>query len=112
MLYIHGHWGSYEQSRSLGAHGINLTLKSERQQHHHPYLFYDVYALDFHREGGAIHAYRLWEQAAIVEHAVQTIVHRQQAQQQQQSSAHNNNDRSSPIIQITIVAHSIGGMVA
>jgi hypothetical protein len=118
VLYIHGHWGAYEQSRSLGAHGINLT-QSHIPNHllkqrindllsiSETYHFYDVYSLDFHKEGGALHAYRLWEQAAIIEHAVRSIVHR--VEMSNHAYYFNSNLRPTTV---TIVAHSIGGMVA
>lgn len=115
LLYIHGHWGSYEQSRSLGAHGINLTqsqmphhvLQRHLQNLLHSKEIYDVYALDYHREGGALHSYRLWEQAAIIEHAIRSIVHRITLSQRA-----TDNNTASTTIKVTIVAHSIGGMVA
>jgi pimeloyl-ACP methyl ester carboxylesterase len=118
LLYIHGHWGSYEQSRSLGAHGINLTqsqIPHHKLQRHlqkllHSTDIYDVYTLDYHREGGALHSYRLWEQAAIIEDAVRSIVHRVTLSQRVTGKMNDNTPKTA--IKVTIVAHSIGGMVA
>jgi hypothetical protein len=66
--------------------------------------------LDYHREGGALHSYRLWEQAAIIEHAVRSIVHR--VTLSQRATGKENNKTPKTAIKVTIVAHSIGGMVA
>ena len=33
VLYVPGHWGSYEQSRSIGAHGIQLTRSRSTAQY-------------------------------------------------------------------------------
>ncbi|OEU16098.1 hypothetical protein FRACYDRAFT_238685 [Fragilariopsis cylindrus CCMP1102] len=84
VLYVPGHWGSYDQSRSLGAHGIQLTGAND------PNVFaikkllskmnndngnsdgndtdtntntsinkfiYDVYAIDFNEQGSALHGF-------------------------------------------------------
>jgi len=33
VFYIPGHWGSFSQCRSLGAHGVQLTRQSESREH-------------------------------------------------------------------------------
>ena len=83
VVYVPGHWGSYDQARSLGAHGVGLTQKQESPKFvreaqrrmllssssednsgnnnsgadaDHPEDFvYDVYALDFAEQGGGFH---------------------------------------------------------
>lgn len=119
VLYIPGHGGSYEQSRSLGAHGTQLTkryystqeTRVQQQQRKHntralrqnltiPYLFpdnindfyYDVYAIDFNNEGGGFHGAILQRQAAFIADVVSTLT----------TTCH--------LDQLHIVAHSIGGI--
>ena len=82
VVYVPGHWGSYDQARSLGAHGIGLTQKQEnpsfvREAQQRMVsssssesnsnsnnnstadsaedFVYDVYALDFAEQGGGLH---------------------------------------------------------
>lgn len=104
VLYIPGHWGSYMQSRSIGAHGIQLTgardhrraqqviqalLASSssvsssssgqpawagRSAANESLFTFDVYSLDFQEEGGAWHAQFLWAQTAFAAKAVQLLV--------------------------------------
>lgn len=101
LLYVPGHFGSFEQSRSLGAHGTQWTGKfasTSRDQniakklqmlHKHQTItstatkntshielgdfFYDVYALDFREEGGAFHSKLLWRQAAFLARAIEYL---------------------------------------
>jgi len=128
VLYVPGHGGSYEQSRSLGAHGTQLTgrssphpnerriLRKLRNLHEsHPTqnhnntdrkvdmddFFYDVVALDFGEEGGGFHGAFLERQAAFIADTVSRIAATCQI--------HSEDDDSKPLV-ITIVAHSIGGI--
>ena len=73
VLYIPGHWGSYQQSRSVGAHGIQLTgprdtmvytKKVQNSLHNSVWtgnsrskseFTYDVYSVDFAEQGTALH---------------------------------------------------------
>lgn len=88
ILYIPGHWGSYMQSRSIGAHGIQLTGARDAQQaklvvkalsenqwtgETIEKFQYDVYAVDFQEEGAALHAQFLLSQTAFVAQAVHRI---------------------------------------
>jgi hypothetical protein len=114
------HFGSYQQSRSLGAHGIQLTggrssphqrkvlqklqLQQQRQMHVSEsdvvdddrnsslssFLF-DVYALNFRQEEGAFHESMLQRQADFIGHAVNALYSKGQTF-------------------VIVVAHSIGGI--
>lgn len=109
VLYIPGHWGSYMQSRSIGAHGIQLTGARDHQQAQAAIkaltnnewkgqsldeFQFDVYAVNFQEEGAALHAQLLWEQAAFVAKAVKEL--RETCQLQR----------------LVLLGHSIGGYVA
>jgi hypothetical protein len=96
VLYIPGHWGSYSQSRSVGAHGIQLTGRMEDRHARLAYtslgnnlwngtakqeknFVYDVYSLDFSEQGGALHGDFLLAQShfaamAVEKLAVRTVV--------------------------------------
>jgi hypothetical protein len=90
VLYIPGHWGSFEQARSVGAHGIQLTGQRDDQHSmnvNHALknelwsgtaekekdFIYDVYAVDFAEQGGALHGQFLLEQSAYVASIVEYI---------------------------------------
>jgi hypothetical protein len=117
VLYIPGHGGSYEQSRSLGAHGLQLTgarsIRQERRvvsalqrnewsgatnnnnlNNNIDNFIFDVYAVDFGEEGGALHGDLILEQGLFVGQAVQKLVHDCQLQD------------------IVLVGHSMGGFAA
>jgi pimeloyl-ACP methyl ester carboxylesterase len=119
VLYIPGHGGSYEQSRSLGAHGLQLTgardVLQERRvvsalrrnewsgatgtdtdNHNNDIdnFTFDVYAVDFGEEAGALHGDLILEQGLFVGQAVQKLVHDCQLQD------------------IVLVGHSMGGFAA
>jgi hypothetical protein len=118
VLYIPGHGGSYEQSRSLGAHGLQLTgARDMRQQrnvvsalqrnewsgatdndndnnHTVDTFIFDVYAVDFGEEGGALHGDLILEQGLFVGQAVRKLVQDCQLQN------------------IILVGHSMGGFAA
>jgi pimeloyl-ACP methyl ester carboxylesterase len=114
VLYIPGHGGSFEQSRSLGAHGLQLTGRysgSEHEQHILRQLrrrvespndksnvdfVYDVFTIDFGEEGGGFHSALLERQAAYVAFVISTLT---------ETCRHSRNG-------IQIVAHSIGGISA
>jgi hypothetical protein len=91
VLYIPGHWGSFEQARSVGAHGIQLTgqgddqhsmnVKNALKNEHwsgtaekEEEFVYDVYTVDFAEQGGALHGQFLLEQSAYVASIVEYIV--------------------------------------
>jgi hypothetical protein len=151
VLFVPGHWGSFEQARSLGAHGIQMTEQRKvpaalrKRLHHLRYgnhsqaLYYgngnhsgdqddfenntiksrdsfvfDVYTLDFKEESSALHGFMLWEQSEIIQHAIRSIVHRIEMSLALQQQHQNTNVESvhMPIVQVTIVGHSIGGVVA
>jgi len=130
VLYIPGHWGSYMQSRSIGAHGIQLTAAQDRVQtqtvvqalaqqswkgrlaaassnHHNSssssssrstlgldHFVFDVYAVDFREQGGALHAHFLLSQTAFVARAIQHLT------------------KTCQLSQIIVLGHSMGGYVA
>lgn len=107
-LYIPGHWGSYEQARSLGAHGVQLTRQREDATRIRNQLWngqmnstslsnfvYEVYALDFSEQGGALHGQFLQSQSDFLARIVSQL-----SQDCQTKST------------ITLVAHSMGGYVA
>lgn len=92
VLFVPGHWGTYEQARSLGAHGLRLTgerlplslqneIVSSIRRHQTnanatgDQFLYDVYALDFDGgEGSAFHGSILNAQANFVRQAIETLV--------------------------------------
>jgi PGAP1-like protein len=114
VLYVPGHYGSYEQSRSIGAHGTQLTggrlggtaqerrvvqalaeTTSTRPIEHSSSLdsfFYDVYAVDFLEEGSAFHGAILQRQAHFIAAAIDTLT------------------RTCERNHVFIVAHSFGGI--
>lgn len=109
VLYIPGHWGSYHQARSLGAHGTQWTRPRENSQRgqqalakgiwsgkasHLQDFVYEVYAVDFSEQGGALHARFLERQSDFVAHVLMGLV----------ETCH--------VDQILVVAHSMGGYVA
>lgn len=89
VLYIPGHWGSFSQARSLGAHGLQWTRQREQVQHQVNLLrngqwngssaelssfVYDVYAIDFAEQGGALHANFLYAQSNYVAQVIMALV--------------------------------------
>jgi PGAP1-like protein len=113
VLYVPGHYGSYEQSRSIGAHGTQLTGRlggtaqerrivqalaetvTTRPIDHAPSLdsfFYDVYAVDFLEEGSAFHGAILQRQAHFIAATIDTLT------------------RTCERNHMFIVAHSFGGI--
>lgn len=88
VLYIPGHWGSYGQARSVGAHGTQMTAPrgdptgASRQGRlltwdgHSSLLsnfVYEVYAVSFAEQGGALHGRILELQSDYVAHVVQDL---------------------------------------
>jgi hypothetical protein len=91
VLYVPGHWGSYSQCRSVGAHGTQLT----RQSHDGAYVnnvrrallegswngeaseeenfVYDVYCIDFAEQGAALHGNFVQRQSKYVAEVVQQL---------------------------------------
>jgi pimeloyl-ACP methyl ester carboxylesterase len=108
VVYIPGHGGSYQQSRSLGAHGIQLTRQRDVTQNYVVQALqkgmwhgnatqlenfvYDVYALDFAEEGGGMHGDFLVDQSRFVSKAIHFL------------------SEACGFSGITVVAHSIGGI--
>ena len=123
VVYVPGHWGSYDQARSLGAHGIGLsrskesqefvkaaqqtmlsTLEREGSAHHHPDDFiYDVYALDFSGQGGGLHGQLLRYQSDYLAAVLKQLTEDCPVLEQGGSRTRN---------RILVVAHSMGGYVA
>lgn len=116
VLYVPGHFGSFEQSRSLGAHGVQLTeqfggnskertlvqrlqklaqnqVVDDIDDDDMDWFYYDVFAIDFQEEGGAFHGALLERQAAYIRDVVLQLT-----------------ERCVDTKRIHIVAHSIGGI--
>ena len=88
VLYIPGHWGSYEQSRSIGAHGIQLTRSRDSvvytkhvqnslvnnvwtgNSFSQSQFTYDVYSVDFAQQGTALHGEYIVAQSEYIIHVV------------------------------------------
>lgn len=85
VLYIPGHWGSYTQARSVGAHGTQWTRQRENPRRGQRAMMegtwpgvadrledfiYEVYAVDFSEQGGALHGRLLELQSDFVAHSV------------------------------------------
>jgi pimeloyl-ACP methyl ester carboxylesterase len=112
VMYVPGHGGSYEQSRSLGAHGVQMTgeyqsaTEMRRAQHylqtghrHGEYedadnFVFDVYAVHFAQEPTGLHGRFLHHQADYLARAIAHIA------------------KTCALTQIYVVAHSLGGYVA
>lgn len=112
VLYIPGHWGSYTQCRSLGAHGIQLTrqrdtneatvLKSLRDgatlrngiADREENFVYEVYCVDFAEQGAAMHGNLIRSQSKYVAQIVRQLA------------------TDCGVSTVTLVGHSIGGLVA
>jgi hypothetical protein len=90
VLYVPGHWGSYSQSRSVGAHGLHLTQRGNGQEvvralnalrnnlwtgdaKEEGSFLYDVYSVDFAGQGAALHGKFLLWQSEFVASAVQQL---------------------------------------
>ena len=116
VLYIPGHEGQYKQSRSIAAHGINLSQNSRdlrdfesnirhklmngtmsKESHDVNNFLYDIYTVDFNGEGGAWHASMLHAQADFVVKCIERLV---------------DQCKITGSESISLVAHSIGGIVA
>lgn len=112
VLFIPGHWGYYEQARSLGAHGTGMTRQHEavtgslmysrylddatrmsREKSGDEFL-YDVFVVDFNSEASAIHASFMHNQAVFANRAIQTIL------------------STCSVESVTLVGHSFGGVIA
>jgi len=111
VLFIPGHWGSYTQSRSLGAHGLRLTGKADSAVEksiidslgsgalsgdalNEESFIYEVLSVDFAGQGAALHGHFLRSQANYVGASVKHISH------------------VCNVDSITLVGHSMGGIVA
>jgi hypothetical protein len=88
VLYIPGHWGSHSQSRSVGAHGIQMTGQRQNSRLAQQALatniwtgdapnmnqfVYDCYSVDFAEQGGALHGRFLELQSDFVASVVQQL---------------------------------------
>jgi PGAP1-like protein len=123
VVYVPGHAGSFQQSRSLGAHGLGLTSRlhgTHEQRIVHAlgsltgsltgqdaaplddinHFVYDVYALDFREQGSGLHGALLEEQARFLVRCIHHLATRCHMSSSSTSSS------------IYIVAHSMGGIVA
>ena len=125
VLYIPGHWGSYTQCRSIGAHGVQLTGIQEKteaaqrlllhQEIYHgmaeleQHFVYDTYCIDFSDQGGGLHGSLLQAQRDYVEQVVSTLIHTCSGSG---NNINNSSSSSSSSSGITMVGHSIGGLVA
>jgi len=129
VVYVPGHWGTYDQARSLGAHGIGLTTKVEdasvvrnarkrilraagmttdtKLQTSAVDFVYHVYALDFGEQGGALHGKLLDYQSEFLAGVLQQLSEDCGLQKPTDSSGGTEWNSS-----LTIVAHSMGGTVA
>ena len=89
VLYIPGHWGSYSQARSLGAHGTQWTKAQQDSRSGVRALMtgewsgktsrldqfvYEVYAVDFAEQGGAWHGRFLEAQSDFVAQVTEQLV--------------------------------------
>ena len=90
VLYVPGHWGSFEQCRSIGAHGLQITRRNEgyaREKQQHLYngywhngadtldrFVFDVYCLDFDGQGSGLHGLFLERQAEFLRKTVEHLV--------------------------------------
>jgi hypothetical protein len=110
VLYIPGHSGSYEQARSLGAHGVQHTLHTYSYSHEQAWMrhmhqwtgrtarnnsefVFDVYAVDFREQATGLHGTLMQRQSAMVRRALWHLIH----------TCH--------LTSVYPVAHSVGGMV-
>ena len=109
VVYVPGHWGTYDQARSLGAHGTQMTrargstwnaqqkLSSVTTNTAHNStddFIYDVYAVDFAEQGGALHGQFLQYQADYLAAVLEQL------------------SEDCGTRKIMVVAHSMGGYVA
>ena len=117
VLYVPGHEGHYQQARSLGAHGVGMTRHSISPEVGRDIVdklwdgttngssknlddfVFDVYAVDFFSEGSLLHGSRLFAQSEFITIALERIM-------KECKLSGENLDR------ISIVAHSVGGLVA
>jgi len=89
VLYIPGHWGSYSQARSLGAHGTQWTNAQQDSRigvrslmtgewsgkaSRLDQFVYEVYAVDFAEQGGAWHGRFLEVQSDFVARVTEQLV--------------------------------------
>jgi pimeloyl-ACP methyl ester carboxylesterase len=112
VLYIPGHWGSYSQCRSIGAHGVQLTKSGSDGQfvmmatqalrdgtwsgtaEHSETFVYEVYCVDFAEQGAAVHGIFIRKQSQYVAQVVEKL------------------SKDCGVATITLVGHSVGGLVA
>jgi len=89
VLFIPGHWGSYTQARSLGAHGTQWTRSQQSDSRmairslrngewsgrasRLDQFVYEVYTVDFTEQGGALHGRFLEEQSNFVAQVVEQL---------------------------------------
>jgi hypothetical protein len=141
VLYIPGHEGTYKQARSLAAHGIHLSQKNfdygdtneniirtklsngtmDKISNTIHNFVYDVYTIDFNNgEGNAWHASRLYSQADFVVRCIERLVEECSVSVAtlMDEDGSGSGSESIPFVtegfdnSITIVAHSLGGIVA
>eukprot|EP00536_Pseudo-nitzschia_multiseries_P003128 jgi/Psemu1/284211/fgenesh1_pg.44_\ len=139
VVYVPGHWGTYDQARSLGAHGIGLTLAVDdplvvrdartrilraagsgttttggttTTSSDITDFVYHVYALDFGEQGGALHGKLLDYQSEFLAGVLQQLSEDCGLQNPADSSGTENEIETETTSSLTIVAHSMGGTVA
>jgi fermentation-respiration switch protein FrsA (DUF1100 family) len=137
VLFIPGHWGSYTQSRSLGAHGLKLTGRAsgatyvERIVHSlgsgslsgaattsEESFVYEVLSVDFAEQGTALHGDFLIYQSNYVSDSVKHIavrtaeIHRHSLGPTVAQNLISIPQRVCNVDSITLVGHSMGGVVA
>ena len=113
ILYIPGHGGDFEQSRSIGAHGMQMTHRNDDRIRRHKIqraiqsqnfsgdatelknFVFPVYAADFQEEGTGLHGIFTQQQATFVAEAIQYLT-----------------ESSCGYQHILIVSHSMGGHAA
>lgn len=98
VLYVPGHSGNYEQSRSIGAHGLGLTRKSmdpaEEREIMSRRSRFDVYAVDFNEEPSALSGFYLDRQSVFVRECLVELL------------------RKCQFNNVVVFGHSMGGLVA
>lgn len=91
VVYIPGHWGSYTQCRSLGAHGTQLTRHSHTRDYtkkayqsladgtwngvasEEENFVFDTYCIDFAEQGAGSHGNMIRKQADFVARVVEKL---------------------------------------
>ena len=114
VIFVPGHWGSHEQGRSFGGHSVNMgyvrsstnTPNPAKFSYSPPSLdpsidptlttnFYDLYTISFNSESSALHANYIDRQSLFLIQSIAAI------------------KSTCPAFDtVTLIGHSIGGIVA